>query len=865
MAAAGEVQELRGHCLSYGQNISLWLIADLLRTCFDVRADDETSHVQLQVTSVVGTLLNNQTDDTRAAAIDVLGEVLGLPIGNSIVSNAGAQARRQVLIRSVRLLLGGLAARRPIILVLEDLHWLDAASTEVLSAVLAEAPDLRLLVLAAQRPDWAAPWAEWSFVERLNLQPLDDTDSGVLARSVLGGPELTPALSHYVAERAGGNPFYIEELLRALREAGGVRHHDGRADLVPEAAQLLPATLTEIVLARLDHLDAPARNAVQVASVIGRSFAIDLLAQVLGREADILQVILETLRRAEIAFPRLETRPEYVFKHVTMRDVAYNTVLLKRRQQLHAAVGHAIASLYATDEYAEIIAYHYAKTEVHAEAALWLERAGDRAADMYANQAAIAHYEEARKRFELSGAGKLALAPLIEKLGGVFQIIAWYDEALEEFEQAAAIYRESDDLEGEARVAAGIGQVHFLKGAREESIRGMQQVLHRLNGRENRLPSTGVATLSMALVEPLCDGHQFEEALAAASTASTLAETLGDARLRARAEARHCLALLSIGHLVQARQVGDQALLSAEAVGDLESIARVLSWIGDITLAQGLGLPAREYYERALKVDENRGDLAETAYLLARLSQALTITGEWEQARAYLERTVELVRSLSFSYFSPWALLALGEHYLLLGKTEEATRYLEEPFTIAERSGYLDQVSYLQIPLAAWDLLNGKPEETLARLRPFLDDHRFVSMADQRAMQLATEAYLETGNLTPAGELIGLGLESARRQGNGLARLQWVRLQGMMAARQDQWETAAHCMDEALALTRAVPYPYQEARVLFSLGLIHLQAGDMPQGQQCMEKAGAIFQRLGAQPDLTRTEQALANALALNR
>jgi adenylate cyclase len=225
---------------------------------------DALLEAQRKLAAVLPALLVECDAETQAEAIDVLGEVLGLPPGNSLVVHADAQIRRQALIRSLKLLLGALSERAPTVLMLEDMHWVDAASQDVL-------PGLRLLALVAQRPGWTAPWSEWGWTERITLRPLREAEAALLAGAVLGGIALSPELEAYVAERAGGNPFFVEELLHALEEADGLIQRDGAMTLAPGIAERLPSTLTEVLLARLDRLEGQARNVAQVASVIGRS------------------------------------------------------------------------------------------------------------------------------------------------------------------------------------------------------------------------------------------------------------------------------------------------------------------------------------------------------------------------------------------------------------------------------------------------------------------------------------------------------------------------------------------------------------------------------------------------------------------
>jgi class 3 adenylate cyclase len=241
VAPGAAVRIVRARCLSYGQEIALWLIADLLRSLFGITEQERLEEVRSTISVAISSLLARADTESQAEALDVLGEVLGLPPGNSLVAQADAQIRRRALIRSLKLLLGALSDRAATVLVLEDMHWVDMASQDVLKEMLSDVPGLRLLALVAQRPGWTAPWSEWGWTERITLRPLPAADAALLAGAVLGGIPLAPQLIAYVAERAGGNPFFVEELLRALEETGGLIQQDGSMSLTPGAAERLPS------------------------------------------------------------------------------------------------------------------------------------------------------------------------------------------------------------------------------------------------------------------------------------------------------------------------------------------------------------------------------------------------------------------------------------------------------------------------------------------------------------------------------------------------------------------------------------------------------------------------------------------------
>lgn len=852
-----------GRCLSYGQEIALSLIADLFRSIIGVRDQSDTEDVQRRLSATVEAWLAGGDAAARAEAMDVLGEVLGLGPATSGVSGADAQTRRQVLVRSLRSLLSGAAESSPVIVVMDDLHWIDVASADVLRELLADVPAFSILVIAAFRPGWTPPWAEWSWTERLNMRPLGEGDAIALAGELLGTSALDPALERYVVDRAAGNPFFVEELMRALEDAGGVTRQEGVAHLVEAAADRLPTTLTEIVLARLDSLESDVRDMVQVASVIGRNFAVDLLRLVTRRSDAAIEHSLAALLHADIAFPRQGSPSQYAFKHVTMRDVAYNTLLLRRRQELHAVIARSLSALDPTDESVDLVAYHFAQTEEHADAATWLERAGDRSAHVFANQSAIGHYEEARRRYELSGAGTDVMARVSEKLGRIFGIIAWFDEALEELEAAAELYRAAGDLEAEARAMAEISGVHYLRGASEEAIESVQDVLERLEwDDEEQVPLSALAQVYVAMVDPLYSLNRFEDALTAAWRAVEVATACEDPRLLMEATVRYGLALHGIGRLNEAASVLRDVIPAAEAAGDPASLAKALVWSGEIALSQGKPQEALEFYQRAIAVDQNRGDLAETASLLLHLGQVLVILGDWPAARDHFERAVDLVRSISFSHTAPPALIALGEHYLLEGAHEQAARYLEEPFIIAERSGQTAQIPYLQIPLAAWDLFQGHSGSALDRLEPLLRRPRYETTLDHRALQIASRAYLETGNAQEARSLAEQGLEHARGQTNLLAVLGWLPVLGLLAQAEGDVNPAERDLREALSLAQKIGYRHEEARVHQWLGQLY---GTTDAGRSELGEALDIFRALGAGPEAERLDVLMALDYSPNR
>jgi len=854
MSAVAGTVVARGRCLSYGQQLSLHLVTDLVRNLCQVREGDDHERMRSNVRTWVDSLLAPWDAETRAAADDVFGMVLGLPPGESIVANADPKVRRQTLVRSLQLMLSALATYRPAIVVLEDLHWIDTASAEVLEEVLPIVADYKALVLATHRPHWDAPWHGRPQTATLALQPLAEGDALGLVRAILGDMELEPELERQVAERAGGNPFFVEELLRSLQETESLEERDGRIALVPGAKERLPSTLTEVLLARLDQLERPARSVAQVGSVIGRSFAVPLLARVSEQEESGLEAPLSALHQAEIALPRQGVGREYIFKHATVREVAYNTLLLRRRQALHAATARAMIRLYPVDEHVDVIAYHFAKTQDHAEAARWLERAADHAAAAYANTTAIEQYEETRRRLEKCGAEDTALARVNEKAGRVLKTVARYDEALEALERAARVYEESGDLESERRVVAEIGRVHRARATPEQ---GIVRIEGLLASAAHVAPSQGLASLYVALARLFFAVGRYREQLAAASRSHELASAVGDGSILAEAQMSRGTALYAMGHLEEALQVQEATIPLAESAGQFDILNIVLGNVGLMYMELGEFEQSRAHRERALAVADRMGDPANAAFAMAILGETLFYLGEWDQARTYQQRSVEMVHTFPTSWFSAYPFIHLGRLLLVTGEWKEASNKLQEALSIAEPSGDLQALKMAHCLLAELNLLQGQADAAVARLDKLLDRSKLDEEDVTLVRPTVAWAHLELGNETEAGAIAAATLQRAVDTRSSIGEVEIQRVSAMLATRQNRWEDAVRALECALSLTRVMRYPYGEARILYEYGLMYLRKREPDKARQRLEDAQVIFRRLGAQPYADRAEQAL--------
>jgi class 3 adenylate cyclase/predicted ATPase len=292
----------------------------------------------------------------------------------------------------------GLAHQKPILLLLEDAHWADATSLELLDLTVERARQLPVLALFTFRPEFEPPWFGLPNVGTLTLGRLDRHDVESMVARVTGGRVMPAEVMKQIVAKTDGNPLFVEELTKAVLEAGIlIEDADGYRLDGPLPPLAIPATLQDSLMARLDRL-APVREIAQIGAAIGREFSYSLLRVLVGRDETALKHALAQLEHAELIFRRGEP-PEavYSFKHALVQEVAYENLLKSRRQVLHLRIAETLRDRFPTmaEIQPEVVAHHFTQAGLSEAAIEWWGKAGDRALDRSANNEAIAHLEKA--------------------------------------------------------------------------------------------------------------------------------------------------------------------------------------------------------------------------------------------------------------------------------------------------------------------------------------------------------------------------------------------------------------------------------------------------------------------------------------
>ncbi|MBI2238240.1 MAG: AAA family ATPase [Actinobacteria bacterium] len=441
----GRTLWLEGRCVSYGESMPYWPFRDLLRGWLGVLSDEPELRVRVALRRNVERLFADRTLEVYP----YLGALLGLTLEPDAVARVAELSPEALQYRTfevVRALLERLAKDGPVAVAFEDLHWADATSLQLLERLLAATEEAAQLLVLTARPEPDHPsWrlketAAREFPHRTRevaLEALSGDAGRELLRALVGEGTLPEGMEARILEPAEGNPFFLEELVRSMADAGAlVRKGDGwRFD--HEAPVEIPPTVEKVVLARIDRLSPGAHSALMAASVLGRQFGLPLLEAVSGGGEAIGSSLHDLQRLDLVREGRRWPEPEYRFKHALIQEAAYRTLVTDERNRLHRKAAEWLEERYAghEDEVAGLLAHHWLSAADEQKAVRYLTRAGDRARQEYALDEAIGHYRELLPILERRGeAGEIAL--VLFKLALALHMSLRFAEANETYQRA---------------------------------------------------------------------------------------------------------------------------------------------------------------------------------------------------------------------------------------------------------------------------------------------------------------------------------------------------------------------------------------------------------------------------------------------
>ena len=450
---------IRGHhvkdCLiiesgsvSHGKAAAFLPLVDLLRTYFGISLQDGPRTIRERI---VGKLLT--LDESLRAIEPALLSLFDIQIEDEAWTALDSSARRQRVLDACRALMIREAEVQPLILVFEDLHWIDDKTQSFLDELVAGIGGVRILLLVNYRPEYVDSWTTRTYYTRLRIDPLEAASAAELLTDLVGGGD---ELATLLIERTEGNPFFIEESVRAPVDDGALEGERGDYRLTVAIDKVvMPATVQSVLAARIDRLEPEEKRLLQIAAVIGKDFPLPLLESVAEGEASQIQQCLARLHDAELVYEtRLFPDPEYTFKHALTHDVAYGGLLSERKRALHARIVEAMERFYEgrESEQLERLAHHAVQGELWEKAHRYARDSGNKALRLDADRnaaeafenalAALAHLPETRDRIAEAIDINFQIRDTLFVVGDVDRI----EERLEEAEKLAAKIDDSERL-----------------------------------------------------------------------------------------------------------------------------------------------------------------------------------------------------------------------------------------------------------------------------------------------------------------------------------------------------------------------------------------------------------------------------------
>jgi predicted ATPase/class 3 adenylate cyclase len=683
---------LKASSVSYGKATAYLPVIGLLKGYFGIEDRDDLRETRDKVTGTVLAL-----DPSLHPAVLPLLALLDVPVDDAQWKTLDPGQRRRRTLDALRQLLLRETRQQPLLLIFEDLHWIDGETQALLDSLVDSLPAARLLLLVNYRPEYNHAWGSKTYYRQLRIDPLPPEGAEKLLDALLGPDADLGPLKRLLIERTEANPLFLEESARALAETGVLTGKTGSYRLTQSIARLkIPPTVHAILAARIDRLAPEEKRLLQAAAVIGKDVALPLLVAIGDASEDQVRAEITRLQAAEFLYEvRLYPDLQYTFKHALTHEVAYQGLIQDRRRTLHARIVEAIECLPAVHvaEQAERLAHHALRGELWEKAVTYLRRAGLRAMARGANREAVAYLDQSlaalRRLPETRKTTELTIDIRIDMRSALLPLADWARMG-DHLHEAEVLARRLGDQHRIGRIATFMVMQRNAAGDFDAAINFGQEALAIAQTLHDR-PIEVLATYFLGLTQ-LARG-EFSDAASLFERNLALEGDLRYERFGAlhiqsvMSEALLADALSECGRFDEAIKHARAAVRVAEAPAHLNTLPNALLNLGRAQLRRGHLLLAIPVLERSLDICHTLQEVDRTPYVASTLGATYALAGRVEDALPLIAGAVEEFRRRQDHYRPAFILLYAGISLLSARQIDKAASYAREAVVLTRTLG----------------------------------------------------------------------------------------------------------------------------------------------------------------------------------
>ena len=680
-----ELTFLEGKCLSYSRGVAYHPVIDILKGNFHIRDGDGDSEIKEKVKNQLKVLGADE-----ASTLPYLLELLSVKdsgIDKISMSPEGKKDRIMEALKRIALKSSGI---RPLTMAVEDLHWIDKSSEDVFKGLLDSIAGAKVFLVFTFRPQFVHVWGGKSFHSQVNLNRLSNRESLTMASHLLGTGDLDGDVEQFILEKTEGVPFFIEEFIRSIKDLEIIEKKDNKYQMARDIRDItIPSTIQDVIMARVDSLPEGAKDLLQTGSAIEREFTYELIKRVTGFSEQALLSHLSALRDSELVYERgIFPQSTHIFKHALTRDVVYDSILRKRRKQLHEEIGNAIEELCGVnlDEHYGILAEHFIKGENYEKGAQYSWLAGKKAQKAASFADSITYAEK-----RISCLEKLPVSADVQK-----QIIDSRSTLGLYFSQISDFVRAKEAVDPIIELAQKSGYK-----------RRLSQIY------------TLIGTYNFAVEEDFDEAFkQLEEAIIISEAIKDFVSLLFANYWLGLARCHNCDFGKAISHIERAHDIN----VAANSLWGISTMKTNLAGIYDF---QGKVKFGYQTSLEALRIAEESGDTFSKAMALLQFGRSCFLIGFMEEAEKHLSMATDLSGKIDFFWGNFSAHWHLGQFYFRNEEYQKSEDHFGQAVSILERIGYFPSwMNLYRLGMARARVMRHEKTHDLKALYKYSDENK---------------------------------------------------------------------------------------------------------------------------------------------